>query len=638
MNNFFVRSLFYLSTKQRERLLMEAQLSLFGVFEETNIVEKMNDIRSDVQANRKVAYDVGEKIGGARKDLALLRKQFSEEKNIDVLSEIEKTSAVLAAELISKNELFAGFSLENERENGVDCKVARLKQLLIQRIDAQPSDTEESRKSFFLASQELLNRFNALVTWEQFSDFIDVMNKQMIYEGTNGSYTTNRLKELEENLANTDKSDTLIIQATEHHIRKAKERLSHIEEANKYNFRILGDSFKNFFTKQQSVNSTLKAVSKIKSWDELLAPKKSANTGKKNKPVWERELPERPDRNGGRVTTVSIPEDMLRDFNFRAVEFGNYVQDEKGLEHIFRCSEAFHDLADILGVSDFSMSLSGTLGLAFGARGRGKALGHFEPSYKVINFTKERGTLGITAHEWFHALDNYLFNLSYDNKNGRLGYLSNLDNIGSNISTDIIVAMEDLMKEIKEGSSLAYFPNENKPETSWRISYSLKSLYKKENGNLQAIMESQKAKLDDSYRYHVSMLSYIDRDKELEKLEKRKMRDLKKYAQALAWYHQQETGERVEQIQYPSDRSQFLQQAIGLDRGKLGKYWSSNVELIARSFEAWVQDKLKKNDCVSDYLVCGTYDSIAYPIGEEREKINKKIDVFVEKVAKINLF
>lgn len=70
---------------------MEAQLSLFGAFEETKKVEVINDIRSDIQVNRKVAYDVGEKIGGARKDLALLRKQFSEGKNIDVLSEIEKT-------------------------------------------------------------------------------------------------------------------------------------------------------------------------------------------------------------------------------------------------------------------------------------------------------------------------------------------------------------------------------------------------------------------------------------------------------------------------------------------------------------------------------------------------------------------
>ncbi|NRD80890.1 hypothetical protein HPT25_26535 [Bacillus sp. BRMEA1] len=616
--------------------MSQSQLSLFGAFEETKNIESMMDVRSEVQANRKVAYDVGTRIGGSRKDEYALRRQFLEEKNIDVLSEIESESAVLAAELISKKELFSDFSLEAERDNGVDCKVARLKQLLIQRIDAQPEDAEESRKDFFLATQELNHRFSSLITMDQFRDFIEVMNTQMIYEGSSGTYTANRIKELEETLANTDDDDIQTISNTERQLRRAKERLAHIREANKYNFRILGDSFKNFFTKQQSLNSTLKAVSKIKSWDELLAPKKSKSTGK-NKPVWERMLPERPDRIGGRESNVSVPEDMLRDFGFKAVEFGHYMEDSKGLEHIYRCSEAFHDLADLLGVSDHALSLNGTLSLSFGGRGRGRAIGHFEPKFKVINFTKERGTLGICSHEFFHSLDHHLYCISYDQKNGHNGYLSNLDTVGPHIPTELVNAMRDLMKEIKEGSSIAYFQNENKPETSWRIGYSLKNLYKWENGNLQAIMENYKTKLDDSYKYHVSMLSYINRDKEMEKLDKRKMRELKKYAQALAWYHQQQTGERVEEIPYPSDKSMFLQQAIGLDRGKNG-YWSSNVELIARAFEAWVQDKLKEQGRVSDYLVCGTYDSIAYPMGEEREKINKKMDVLMKQIVDTVLF
>lgn len=333
-------------------------------------------------------------------------------------------------------------------------------------------------------------------------------------------------------------------------------------------------------------------------------------------------------------TFVRKPEDMITGFQFRGVEFGYYVNDEKGLEHIFRCSEALHDLVDILGINDTDISLDGTLSLAFGARGRGKALGHYEPNYKVINFTKERGSLGICAHEVFHAIDHWLYCMSHENKNGRLGYLSNLDNIGSGVSNELVRAMEELMKEMKEGGSLDYFPNENKSDTSWRISYTLKSLYKQENGHLQNIMTKRKAKLDESYQYHVSMVSSFNRDKEIEKLERRKKRDLKKYAQALAWYHEQETGERVEEIPYPTDRSQFLQQAIGLDRGKIGKYWSSNVELIARAFEAWIQDTLKSQNRVSDYLVCGTYDSIAYPMGEEREKINEKMDALIKVIAK----
>lgn len=58
------------------------------------------------------------------------------------------------------------------------------------------------------------------------------------------------------------------------------------------------------------------------------------------------------------------------------------------------------------GVPSKALSLNGTLGLALGARGKGKAAAHFEPSNLVINLTKTQGA-GSLAHEWFHALDNY---------------------------------------------------------------------------------------------------------------------------------------------------------------------------------------------------------------------------------------
>ena len=63
--------------------------------------------------------------------------------------------------------------------------------------------------------------------------------------------------------------------------------------------------------------------------------------------------------------------------------------------------------------------------MAFGSRGRGKALGHYEPSRKVINLTKEKGSLGALAHEWLHALDHYLYSLSYDFQNGKVDFLTN---------------------------------------------------------------------------------------------------------------------------------------------------------------------------------------------------------------------
>lgn len=69
--------------------------------------------------------------------------------------------------------------------------------------------------------------------------------------------------------------------------------------------------------------------------------------------------------------------------------------------------DSLHDLADVLNVPDKSAFLNGRLGLAFGARGMGKAAAHYEPGEVAINLTKGNGP-GALAHEWFHSLDNYL--------------------------------------------------------------------------------------------------------------------------------------------------------------------------------------------------------------------------------------
>jgi hypothetical protein len=72
-----------------------------------------------------------------------------------------------------------------------------------------------------------------------------------------------------------------------------------------------------------------------------------------------------------------------------------------------------HDLADTLGIPAETLSLGGQLGLAFGARGKGRAAAHYEPGKLVINLTKLSGA-GTLAHEWGHALDHYFGQLDSD--------------------------------------------------------------------------------------------------------------------------------------------------------------------------------------------------------------------------------
>ena len=102
-------------------------------------------------------------------------------------------------------------------------------------------------------------------------------------------------------------------------------------------------------------------------------------------------------------------EDFREAFDFRGVEFGNWMQQKDRRQALNECYDSLMDLAMVCGVSPKALSLGGKLAMAFGARGSGKFNAHYEPDKVVINLTKTKGA-GSLAHEWFHAIDNY-FNM-----------------------------------------------------------------------------------------------------------------------------------------------------------------------------------------------------------------------------------
>ena len=114
------------------------------------------------------------------------------------------------------------------------------------------------------------------------------------------------------------------------------------------------------------------------------------------------------DRRGGRDVTG---EDLVKTFGFRGVEFGEWVTGAERQRHVNWAYDALHDLAETLGIRPRDISLGGTLGFAFGSRGRGRFTAHYEPTTKVINLTKTRGD-GSFAHEWGHALEYFLLDTS----------------------------------------------------------------------------------------------------------------------------------------------------------------------------------------------------------------------------------
>jgi hypothetical protein len=187
------------------------------------------------------------------------------------------------------------------------------------------------------------------------------------------------------------------------------------------------------------------------------------------------------------------------------------------------------------------------LAIAFGSRGKGAALAHYEPSRKVINLTKLRGA-GCLAHELGHAIDNYLYRLCGLYGDGDLQgcYLSlKCTNRSSQVTgnpdiDEIIMAMYEVVGTMKRDS----------------------------NGY----------------------------------------------------------------------RTKYMEAASKLDAGRSKKYYSYVVEMFARAFESYIEDKLFEKGMVSQYLVHSTRSNAAYgtlepyPTGVERAKINKSIDNLIKVV------
>jgi hypothetical protein len=108
---------------------------------------------------------------------------------------------------------------------------------------------------------------------------------------------------------------------------------------------------------------------------------------------------------------------LLQKFNFKSIEFGNWVPANWRYSYLMAASLAMYDINKVLGF-DFNTGLYKTLGLAFGSRGSGKALAHFEPGTFMINLTRYQrgadesqklidGGVMALAHEYGHALDYF---------------------------------------------------------------------------------------------------------------------------------------------------------------------------------------------------------------------------------------
>lgn len=176
------------------------------------------------------------------------------------------------------------------------------------------------------------------------------------------------------------------------------------------------------------LESMIDRLVKLRVESEAKKPKKS-NSRKQKKGKWippqlthlKREGKDH--RHGHNVTG----DDFMKCFGIRGGEFGNWTNDHDRQVNLNMAFDAFCDMADALNISRRDIGLigleTGALAIAFGARGHSGALAHYEPEREVINLTKMKGA-GSLAHEWGHALDDYIGKMSEIHRFGKLTSMS----------------------------------------------------------------------------------------------------------------------------------------------------------------------------------------------------------------------
>lgn len=334
----------------------------------------------------------------------------------------------------------------------------------------------------------------------------------------------------------------------------------------------------------------------------------------------------------------------LNTFGFAGGEFGNWMSEKDRQASLNFGYDALMDLADALEIEPEDISLGGELSIAFGSRGRAGAFAHYEPLYQVINLTKMKGA-GSLAHEWGHALDNIL---------SRKFNSSGIDTWLTDCNKDGLSSVEELMHTIKYRQ-----PTDEERRKAWKkdCDYYENYLY---SGLSHGMDEHYGKKVLDNFKDEISALLHDGdydevKTKELIFKMSRNYKDLtgrelhrsvkESFMEDVAAFKKQ-YNKPLSEVRCSKRRTDFFSNSIKFDSlfsKEARGYWQSNKELFARAFACYVMDKLPYK---SDYL-CGHANSArsslngetirAYPVGAEREAINKCFDKMIAELKKVGL-
>jgi len=278
-------------------------------------------------------------------------------------------------------------------------------------------------------------------------------------------------------------------------------------------------------------------------------------------------------RTGGREVTLDEIKDvetLIKNFNYKAVEYGNWVKDDEARFHVSNFIAAMKDLEDVLGIKIADLNKFGKLSIAFGSRGIPRMMAHYDLRRRLINLTKMVGD-GSVAHEFGHFLDHIFSKGSSD-----VTMLSGGDEAYRNKAkaddTDVQLASVAVMQAIVSTPSVVYknfpIPSEEEAEKTGR----------------KRFVET----LQRNYETLDKVLEYLSRYAPEDNI----------YS-AVAFMFKQE----LKNVPYRSKFTQYYNRVDNIRSASKRRYLRLPTEMFARAFEAYIYDKLEENGMKNDYLV-----------------------------------
>lgn len=381
---------------------------------------------------------------------------------------------------------------------------------------------------------------------------------------------------------------------------------------------------------------------KISDWSWAEKERVTVKRATKQEIGFQMRVAENYERVGGTPVSVDSTLSLKAMLGFRDVQSGNWVlKDPNSAKfHVEQTAGAMLDMSDVLGIDAGMLGLGGRLGMAFGARGTGSAgwqqsaaKATYESVHRVINLTKMGGG-GSLGHEWGHALDDILGELASGEATSARNFASEEPSVlPSGPLRDAMVAVRSVMnkgtKRLSETIKIG-------PKDKQRARY-----------NIDSSMPNTIAKMIKAAgSVHAAVIT-VD-DYFAGRSDKRSLKTAKDWRTIAAAYYAEDGATEVEAYTGPLVSS-FRYEAVRLDEGVQGKYWSRQREMYARAFQSYLEDRLadkaRKNDYLSVYADNKYhYDPILniqwnpYPEGEERTAINAAFDRFFDAIRGERVF